>query len=345
VKYLLQQKDPKRALAAAQEGHAALPNNTDLLYHLGVAQLAAGQPQQAAGSFVKLAAALPTRAQPELALADAHVANKDYDAARRSVERALKIEPELTVAKLAMARVAILQKRHDEAVKTARSMYAANPKLTAAYVLEAEVEIDRGNLAAAMAPLRRALPLSNAAPAAVLLHRTLVKLGRADEAERLATNWRKDHPADAAFAFYLGDLALSRNDYAEAEAHYRTVTELQPDNALALNNVAWLMTRQNKPGAVAVAQKANTLMPNRGPLMDTLAWALAHENQVPKAIELQKTAIANSPEDQGLKLTLAKIYLKSGDREHARAELNDLLRLGSRFGRQSEVAELMKAVQ
>jgi predicted Zn-dependent protease len=187
--------------------------------------------------------------------------------------------------------------------------------------------------------------LGTAAPVAVLLHRTLVKLGRADEAERLATSWRKDHPADAAFAFYLGDLALSRNDYAAAEAHYRSVTELQPDNALAHNNVAWLMTRQNKPGAVAVAQKANQLLPNRGPLMDTLAWALAHENQVPKAIELQKTAIANSPDDHGLKLTLAKIYLKGGDREHARAELNDLSRLGPRFAHQSEVNELMKAVQ
>ena len=325
VKFLLQQRDPKRALAAAQEGHAALPGNTDLLYQLGVAQLAAGQPQQAVGTFVKLSAALPTRAHPELALADAHAANKDYDAARRSLERALKIEPGLAIAKLSMGRLALLQKRHDEAVKTARSLYAAAPKMPAAYVLEAEAEIDRGNLAAALVPLRTALPLTDAPAAAILLHRTLVKLGRADEAERLATSWRKDHPSDAAFAFHLGDMALSRNDFAGAEAHYRLVTELQPDNALAHNNVAWLMTRQNKPGAVAVAQKANTLLPNRGPLMDTLAWALAHENQVPKAIELQKTAIANSPEDYALKLTLAKIYIKGGDREHARAELHQVL--------------------
>ncbi|HZF80987.1 MAG TPA: tetratricopeptide repeat protein, partial [Rubrivivax sp.] len=51
------------------------------------------------------------------------------------------------------------------------------------------------------------------------------------------------------------------------------------------------------------------------------------------------------PEDHALRLTLAKIYIKGGDREHARAELNDLARLGPRFARQAEVAELMKAVQ
>jgi cellulose synthase operon protein C len=345
VKYLLQQQDAKRALAAAQEGHAALPANTDLLYQLGVAQLAAGQPQQAVSSFVKLASALPTRTQPELALADAHVATKDYDAARRSLERALKLDPGLSAAKLGMARLSLLQKRHDEAIKIARALHTATPKMAAAYVLEAETEIDRGNLAAAIAPLRTALPLASGSTVAILLHRTLAKLGRTDEAERLAASWRKDHPKDPAFAFYLGDMALSRNEYAAAEAHYRSVIEMQPDNALAHNNVAWLMTRQNKPGAVAVAQRANQLLPNRAPLMDTLAWALAHEDQVPKAIELQKKAIADAPDDHGLKLTLAKIYLKGGDRERARAELDDLTRLGPRFGRQVEVVELMKAVQ
>lgn len=345
VRFLLQQQDAKRALAAAQEGHAALPSNTDLLYQLGVAQLAAGQSQQAVSSFVKLAAALPTRAQPELALADAHVAAQDHEAARRSLERALKLDPSLAAAKLGMARLSLLQKRHDEAIKIARSLYAATPKMAAAYVLEAEAEIDRGNAAAAIAPLRSALPLASGATVAILLHRTLVKLGRADDADRLAVSWRKDRPSDPAFLFYLGDMALSRNEHAAAEAHYRSVIELQPDNALAHNNVAWLMTRQNKPGAVAVAQKANQLLPNRAPLMDTLAWALAHEDQLSKAIEVQKKAIVNSPDDHGLKLTLAKIYLKGGEREHARAELDDLSRMGTRFARQAEVTELMKAVQ
>ena len=345
VKYLLQQQDPKRALAAAQEAHAALPGNTDVLYQLGVTQLASGQARQAVSTFVKLTAALPTRAQPELALADAHVGVKDYDAARRSLERALKLDPALAQARLGLARIALLQKRHDESIKIARSLQASTPKMAAAHVLEAEAEIDRGNLSAAVAPLRAAMPLAGGATVTILLHRTLTKLGRNEDADRLAATWRKEHPADPAFMFYLGDMALTRDEYSAAEAHYRAVVQVQPDNALALNNIAWLMTRQNKPGAVVTAEKANQLMPNRAPLMDTLAWALAHENQVPKAIELQKKAVASSPDDPGLKLTLAKIYLKAGDRERARAELDDLSRLGPRFPRQTEVTELMKALQ
>jgi predicted Zn-dependent protease len=72
---------------------------------------------------------------------------------------------------------------------------------------------------------------------------------------------------------------------------------------------------------------------------------MAHEDQLSKAIDMQKKAIATSPEDHGLKLTLAKIYLKGGDKEHARAELDDLSRMGTRFARQAEVTELMKAMQ
>ena len=46
-------------------------------------------------------------------------------------------------------------------------------------------------------------------------------------------------------------------------------------NALALNNVAWLMAQQKKPGALPLAEKANKLMPDQPALMDTLAYVLA----------------------------------------------------------------------
>lgn len=343
VGYLQQQQDTKGALAAAQDAHAALPSNTDLLRLLGITQMSAAQPRQAVGTFTKLAAALPTRADVELLLADAHVANTDLDAAGRSLERALVLQPGLPAAKLGLARLALLQKKPEDAIKRARALQAEQPKMASAYMVEADAELARGNAAAAVAPLRTALPLAQGPGAAMLLHRTLVGLGRADEADRSVADWRKAHPNDASFTYYLGDLALAKRDWAGAEAHYRIVLQTQPEHALALNNIAWLMTQQSKPGAVALAEKANKLLPDRPALMDTLALALASDNQVPRAIELQKKAITIAPDNPNLRLTLARIYLKGGDRTRARPELEDLARLGNRFPAQDEVAELMKA--
>jgi putative PEP-CTERM system TPR-repeat lipoprotein len=345
VRHLLQAQDTKAALNAAQEAHAALPGNHEILQQLGTTQLAAGQPQQAVSTFVKLSTALPKRAAPELALAEAHVATQDYAAAARAVDRALEREPKSVPAKLAEARVALLQKQFDKSVRLAKALQSQLPKSPAPLMLEAEAEIARGNHAAAVAPLRAALPLSSSAVTALTLHRTLMTLGQKGEADAVAAAWRKKAPQDPAFSYYLGDMALARKAYAEAEAHYREVLQNQPQNPLALNNVAWLMAQERKPGAVAMAEQANKLMPNQAPLMDTLATALASENQFQKAIDLQKRAVATWPEDHGLKLTLARIYLKAGEKAYARAELEALARLGSRFGAQAEVAELMKATQ
>ena len=126
-----------------------------------------------------------------------------------------------------------------------------------------------------------------------------------DSTEQFANTWIKDHPKDLAFVVYQGDNALARKDYANAEAAYRQVVELQPNHVTSLNNIAWLMVKANKPGALPFAVKANELQPNQPALMDTLAVALAADKRVDQAIELQKKALALAPESNTLRLTLA----------------------------------------
>ena len=78
--------------------------------------------------------------------------------------------------------------------------------------------------------------------------------------------------------------------------------------------------------------------------MDTLALALAADKQWPKAIEVQKAAIAGNPKDASLKLTLARLLLQSGDKRGARAALEDLAKLGADLRDQAEVAALLQSL-
>jgi predicted Zn-dependent protease len=119
---------------------------------------------------------------------------------------------------------------------------------------------------------------------------------------------------------------------------------MQPNNALALNNIAWLMVQQSKAGAVEFAEKANHLLPGRPPLMDTLASALAAEKQMPRALEIQKQAVERAPEDGALRMNLAKLYLASEQKGMARSELEKIERMGRRYPQQDEVAKLLKAL-
>jgi predicted Zn-dependent protease len=146
------------------------------------------------------------------------------------------------------------------------------------------------------------------------------------------------------FRSYLGDLAISRQDYPSAEASYLAVIQLQPDNAVALNNLAWVTNKLKKPGAIAFAEKANALKPGQPSFMDTWATILADAGQPGKALEIQKKAVALAPDVAPFRLNLAKLYLHSGDKSLAKAELDQLAKLGDKFANHAEVAELLKTM-
>ena len=105
---------------------------------------------------------------------------------------------------------------------------------------------------------------------------------------------------------------------------------------------AWLLATQRKPGAVEMAQRANVLLPERAALLGTLALAHESENQLPEAIRVQQKAVGLDPKDPMLKLSLAKLLIKHGDKSAARKELESLARPGCAFAGQAEVSALLQ---
>jgi cellulose synthase operon protein C len=179
---------------------------------------------------------------------------------------------------------------------------------------------------------------------ATRLHRTLLATGRKAEAERFSAEWGKEHTDDVLFEYHRAITALAAGDLVQAETRLRDVVARQPDNGLALNNLAWTMATLGKKGGVAYAEKATALLPNRPALMDTLAMAMVQEGDVPRALELQKKVVALAPDDMGLRLNLAKIAVAAGDKTLARTELEKLAKEGSRFVHQDRVAALLKQI-
>ena len=344
INHLLSSNDGKSALTAAREATGALPNNLEVMDALGRAQLAGDTAEQAISTFKQLTALQTTNPMHHIRLAEAQAANKDPVGARQSLRKALEIKPDMLMAKRALVSLALMEKRPQEALDVAKDMQKQAPKDATGFALEGDIEVVRKNFDLANTAYKTAFALSKTTDVVVRLHTGLRLAGKSTEADKLAGDWIKDRPKDAGFRFYLGDIAMSQDKLADAEGHYRSVLETQPRNALAMNNVAWLLVKQGKPGAVAMAQQANELMPGRPPLMDTLATALAADNKLPLAIETQKAAISRNPADPSLKLNLAKLLIKSGEKAYARAELEDLVKLGDKFRGQAEVAALLKTL-
>lgn len=335
----LRAKNPKQALAAAQDGLAALPDHPALLDALGRAQLVSGDANQAISTYNKLASLQPGQPQPYMRLADVYMNTKDRDGAMRSLNRALEITPDLVDAQRGVILLKLAQGNAQDAVAMAKKVQQQRPKEPIGYVLEGDIATQQKQWPQAAAAYRNALRVAPVAELAIKLYATLQSGNNAAEANRFAADWLRDHPRDDAFNYHLGDVALARQDYADAERRYQKVLEINPNNAMALNNLAWVSDKLGKDG-VGFAEKANRLAPNQPAFMDTLATLYAGKKNFTQAIDLQKRALTLQPEMAQLRLGLARIYIAAGEKDNARRELDTLSALGDRFPAQAEVAQL-----
>lgn len=340
----LDQRDFKAALASAQDANLALPDQLELVDALGRSQMLAGNSQQAINTFNKLAGMEPKSTRPLLRLAGVQLTANNAAAAEQNLRRALILAPKHLPAQHALIKVLVAGKRYDDAVAVARTVQEQRPTETTGQDMEATIEVARNNRRGAAEVYRRALIKYPVPIMAIKQHTALLGDQREDEANKMAIGWMAAHPKDVGFLAYLGDKAVVRGRYDEAEKYFRAVIALQPKNATALNNIAFAMVKQNKTGATNYAEQALKLHPNTPGLMDTLATVLAADKQLPKALELQKQAVALAPDDQVLRLNLAKLHIQAGDKPAALLELKALEKLGEQSPAQAEVARLLKAL-
>jgi putative PEP-CTERM system TPR-repeat lipoprotein len=340
IDWYLRKRDAKSAATAAQSAAAALPNEPRILDALGRSQQAAGDNNQALTTFGKLAELMPQSPMPSWRMANVQTVTNDRNGAIQSLRKALTIQPNFLEGQRALVGLYVAEKRQDEALALARQIQNQRPKEDVGYLMEADIFASSKSWDKAAAVLRSGQKQANSTMLAIKLHSALQGAGKNAEAGQLALQWQKEHTKDMAFVFYLGDKALERKDLGTAEQHYTAVLKQQPDNALALNNLAWVSGKLKKDSAIGFAERANTLSPNQPPFMDTLAALRAEKGDYARALEIQSRALALQPQNATLKLNLAKIQLRAGKTDLARQSLDELSKLGDSFPAQSEVATL-----
>lgn len=344
IEHKIRSDEIKLALSAAQDAVSAIPQDPAILDVLGQVQQASGDLNQAISTFNKVIAMTPQLPDGYMRLAAAQLAQKDSEGAAQSLKRALAIKPDYLPAQRSLIQLDLAAGRTKEAKAGARAIQQQRSGETVGELYAGDVEAALKNWAEAANSYKAALDKGPTSELAAKYHTVLIASKKTKEADKFAADWMRDHPQDASFFYYLGDYALGRGDYPQAESYYLNVKRLKPDHAVALNNIAWLLTVQKKPGALAYAEQANKLQPDQPAFLDTLALILAGEKQFAKAIETQKKAIALQPKNPSYRLNLAKIYIQNGQKPLAKTELEYLSKLGDAVKEKAEAEQMLKAL-
>lgn len=344
IQYYVKNKDNKKALTAANDAASAIPDKPEIFEALGRVQQLSGDLNQAAITFGKLVSLLPASPLPLLRLADVQFSNKNRSDAIKNLKKALEIKPDLVDAQRALIQVAIEDKNVKDALDIAKTVQKQRPNESIGYMLEGNIHVAGKAWHDAIGSFQRGLKQAATSDLAIKLHDAQMVSGNTSEAEKHAAAWLKNYPKDVAFRMYLGDRATASKSFSQSAAHYQSALNLQPNNALILNNLAWVSGQLKSSKAVEYAEKANQLSPNQPVFMDTLAMLLASKGETSRAIELLRKAMVIAPQAASIQLNLAKILITAGKKDDARKELDALAKLGEKFPSQTEVSQLLKAL-
>ena len=324
VKFHAQKQDPKAALAAAQAAIAAVPNDPAILEALGIAQLAAGDTNQAIETFSKLAALQPESPLALMRLASAQSAAKQVDAPIQTLRKALALKPDLLEAQRQLIVAQLAAGRADEALKETRAVQKTRPKEAIGFAMEGDVFASQKKLAEAANAYAEGLKRQPQPELVVKQHQMLQAAGKTAEANAVAAKWLKENTGDTIMRLYLAGVVLQSKNYDDAAKRYREILDKDPENFQALNNLAWVLSELKDPAALGYAEKAYAKAPTNSDVLDTYGWLLFNKGDIKRAIEILTLAVAATPKAAEIRLHLAKALLKSGDKAAAKRELDNL---------------------
>jgi len=156
----------------------------------------------------------------------------------------------------------------------------------------------------------------------------------------------KNAPNVAPFELQLALLYEQTGQFDRAAERYQRVLDVQPNNAIALNNLAYaLAVRLKSPAeALPLAKRAAAGAPNDGTVLDTLAWIEHLLGDDATAAKQIAQAVARAPGNSEVRLHAAIIYAARGARAVSEIELKEALRLNPSLETRDEVRQVRSAL-
>jgi len=145
------------------------------------------------------------------------------------------------------------------------------------------------------------------------------------------SNWLTSHPADGSVRLEYATLLMQQENNSQAIAQYQTILKQEPTNAVALNNLGWMLQDSDPKRALSLLVQAQKLAPNSPDIADSLGWVKLQQKDVPGALDLLNKAHTLNPKDGEITYHLARALDASGKRDAARGLLNALLASNVQF--------------
>jgi tetratricopeptide (TPR) repeat protein len=291
------------------------PGTSDVWFQLGLVNLAEKRFPDSSAAFEKAWEMNPSNARSLMGVVETYMAQGKIDEAMRRLQAEVAKDPKRGELDLMIGNTAVRTGKFDLAIENYQKLLAkVDPKSRGAadaYLRIGETYRRKGDLANGVAALQKAADVVPNDPVIIgTLALTLEGAGRKDEAKRA----------------------------------YEQVIKLNPNNAIALNNLAMLMadTGEDLNQALTYAQRAKQRLPQIYEVSDTLGWIYLKKNLADNAIEIFRDLVTKAPNHSTYRYHLGMALSQKGDKTNAVRELQQALKNNPPREEAAKIKELLE---
>ena len=303
--------EARQVLEAVQQANP----NADVDFSLGMLAMKQGKLQEAEGIFRKGYATHPQDARALVGLVEVLAAQGHYDQSIQVLQAELAKNPNRNDLRVALGNVAVRAGNFDLAVAQFQTVLNSLDKNSRA----------RGDIY-------------------FRLGETLRKKGDANGAIQALYKAKQDLPANSMVVEELALALQFAGRKQEARDAYEQAIKLDPQNGVALNNLAFLMADSgfgDLDTALTYAQRAKQAMPNLSEVSDTLGWIYLKKNMSDNAMDVFQTLVKQKPDNSTYRFHLGMAYAQKGDKPKALQELQRALHSGPSKEEEGKIKDLI----
>ncbi|WP_295006597.1 XrtA/PEP-CTERM system TPR-repeat protein PrsT [uncultured Dechloromonas sp.] len=313
-----------RALALVKEGEGAMPDNARMLALAAYVQESVGESSQSSVKFAQLSERYPDRVDWSLKHAQNQIkAGKNQDA-EKVLRRLIQLRPEEVVPYQMLARLQVSMKLAKEAQTTAEMLRDKPRQKAVGLILLGDVYGATDRHSDALKAYAEAGLAGLPELAMEKKVRLLDQSGSGTLAAAELTKWLIAHPDNVPGLALAANRASAQGDYKEAAKHLEKIVKKDPNNPVALNDLAWALVMSKDSRALDLASKASSLAPKSANALDTLSQAQLNGNQRGEAIATARKALALDAKSGVVRVHLAEMLVPEGNKVEAKELLNGI---------------------
>jgi tetratricopeptide (TPR) repeat protein len=276
-----------------------------------------------------------------------NLAEKRYKEAEDAFRRAYQLNPADSRGLMGIVETDMAQNKADEALKLLQSESDKAPGRIDLLLSLANVAVRAGKYDFAIQTYDRMLVLTDKSLKAgdiyMRIGETYRRKGDANNAIKALQKARETLPDNAMVLATLGLVLDGASRKPEAKQFYEATLKMEPNNAIVLNNLAYLLaeTGGDLNDALTKVQRAKQIRTDLPEISDTLGWIYLKKGLADNAIDVFKDLVAKEPHHATYRYHLGMAYSQKGDRTKAMEQLKEALKYSPKSDEKEKIQQLI----